>query len=76
MPEETAPHDVVASGGGGSGITLLVMTPEKVEAIMNSAQTMLESNNRHELEMIKTGVVRAGDAPPRPNGNCSNCILC
>ena len=57
----------------GSALTFLVLAPEQSEVVMARANTLLETANRHELELVRAGARKPKE---NPNGNCSNCVLC
>jgi len=65
-----------ASGGamkaGRPGITLVVMSDEKVEALADKARSLVEILQRHDLELVRQGL------RPRLDGDdgCCNCVAC
>ena len=58
--------------GVSKGVTLVVMSEEKIDAILEKAKPIIESYQRHELALIREKIspdLKAGDG-------CCNCVLC
>jgi hypothetical protein len=58
--------------GGGSGITLIVMSEAKLETLAEKAKSLLESVQRHQLELGRAGLT----AMLREGDGCCNCVAC
>jgi hypothetical protein len=67
-----AEQNNIVAGKAKSNITLVVMSEDKLAAITERAKTLVETIQRHDLELIRAGFREAlaeGDG-------CCNCVAC
>jgi hypothetical protein len=75
MPDPTQPGGTVTAAQSGA-IALVVFGTDKVDEIMARASTLLETQHRHELDMLRAGAAVRPNGHGAPNACCHNCVLC
>jgi hypothetical protein len=60
------------SQSGVKGVTLVVLSEEKVGEIIEKSRGIISEYQKHQLELIRMGV----SAELQANDGCCNCVLC